>query len=135
MDHELNSEGICCTCSLRSNCLSFKNSKISGRPIVHCEEFEEFIRHAAGETQRAVAIQSNFGDTRVDLVDCPSAKGLCINCEDAEICKFADLGDEVIFCEEHSSNFEFARRARVSHGIFTDVPNLVPKNLIPGWDE
>ena len=52
MDPELNSEGVCCTCSLRSKCLSFKNSKISGRPILHCEEFDDLSENAVGEKQR-----------------------------------------------------------------------------------
>ena len=64
----------------------------------------------------------------------PSAKGLCVNCDYAEICKFAGFGDDVVFCEEHSSNSENAENDRLSHRISVDVPNLGAKNLIPGWD-
>lgn len=65
----------------------------------------------------------------------PSAKGLCVNCDDAEICKFAGFGDDVVFCEKHSSNFENAINDKLSHRIFADVPNLGVKNLIPGWEK
>ena len=78
--------------------------------------------------------QRNPGDTNENLVNSPSAKGLCVNCDDAEICKLAGFGDEVVFCEEHSSNFEVVHSHRESNRVFVDVPNLGVKNLIPGWN-
>lgn len=64
-----------------------------------------------------------------------TAKGLCVNCNDAEICKFPRFGQEVVFCEEHDSNTESEKQTRSSHKSFTDVPDLGVKNLIPGWEE
>lgn len=53
-----------------------------------------------------------------------NAKGLCINCNDADICKFPGFGGDVIFCEEHSSNFDNKRQDRFSNRMPTNVPSL-----------
>jgi hypothetical protein len=99
MDQELNSEGICCTCSFRAGCLSYKNSKISGKAIMHCEEFDDLTANAVDQKQKSVLLKRDVGDKRDNLLNSPSAKGLCVNCDDAEICKFAGFGDDVVFCE------------------------------------
>jgi len=134
MDQELNSEGICCTCSFRAGCLSYKNSQISGRAIMHCEVFDDLAVNMVGKKQKEMHMKRGTDDKGDDLVNSSSAKGLCLNCDDAKICKFAGFGDDIVFCEEHSSNFDNGRQDRLSHKNFCDVPILGVKNLIPGWD-
>lgn len=41
MPQELSIHGICDTCIYRSGCLSLKNSLREGKPIWHCEQFED----------------------------------------------------------------------------------------------
>ena len=134
MDQELNSEGICCTCSFRADCLPYKNSKLSGRAIMHCEEFDDLAANTVDKKQTEIQLNRCAGDKNETMMNCPIARGLCVNCDDAEICKFPAFGDDVVFCEEHSSNFENARNDRVSHKIFANVLNHEVKNPIPGWD-
>jgi hypothetical protein len=35
--------GLCCTCNHRCDCLSLRNSLRAGIPILHCEEFDDFV--------------------------------------------------------------------------------------------
>jgi len=51
MDQELNAQGICGTCIYRSDCLSLKNSMKEGRPVLHCEEFDNSASRKEGETR------------------------------------------------------------------------------------
>ena len=41
MVQELGDRGVCSTCIYRSNCLSLKNSMKEGKPVLHCEEFDD----------------------------------------------------------------------------------------------
>ena len=134
MDQKLNSEGICCTCSFRTNCLSYKNSKISGKAIMHCEEFDDLTANMVEKNKNEMQLQKDTGNTNDNLINPPIAKGICVNCDDADICKFAGFGDDVFFCEGYSSNFKNARDDKVSHKFFTNLPDFGVKNLIPGWD-
>lgn len=67
-------------------------------------------------------------------INCPWAKGLCLNCDDAETCKFSGFGDDIQFCEEHSSNFDTARQDNAACGNSGAGMNFGVKHLIPGWD-
>ena len=62
------------------------------------------------------------------------AKGLCLNCDDAQSCKFPGFGGEVLFCEEHSSNFDNKDRDGAFRGNAGDAPGHGVNHLIPGWD-
>lgn len=127
MNQELNFEGICCNCSFRESCLSFKNSKISGRAIMYCEEFDDLPANVAKKKKSEVKLQNDTFDTGDNTVISPSAKGLCVNCDDAGICKLAGFGDNVVFCEEHSSNFEHTRKDRNPNRNIATVPDLIVK--------
>lgn len=118
MEQELNSEGICSTCNFWPECQAYKNNHKIGKAVLHCEEFDD-------------SAASNKGG---NLAKSLSSKGLCENCDDAEICKLPGFGDYVVFCEEHSSNYDDERQNRSSHKIIADRPGLGIKNLIPGWD-
>ena len=128
MGQELNSEGICCNCSFRASCLSYRNSKITGRAIMHCEEFDDLPVNVAEKKQSDTINKSE------NKVSSPNARGLCVNCDDAGICKLPGFGDNVVFCEEHSSNFEHTRNDRAPSRNKVNVPDLGVKNLIPGWE-
>lgn len=80
-------------------------------------------------------LKNDAGDKSENLIASPSAKGLCLNCDDAEICNFPGFGDNVVYCEEHSSNFDNVKPDRLSNKSFTNPPDLGVKKLIPGWEE
>lgn len=109
MDQELNSDGICSTCNFRSECLSYKNSKKLGRPVLHCEEFDDSVASVVEKKQQMGPLTEGNESKGDALANSAKPRGLCMNCDDAEICKFAGFGDDVVFCEEHSSNFDNER--------------------------
>ncbi len=80
-------------------------------------------------------LKNDTGDKSGKLTTSPSAKGLCMNCDDAEICNYPGFGDNVVYCEEHSSNFGNAKRDRLANRNFTNTPDLGVKKIIPGWEE
>jgi hypothetical protein len=134
MDRDLNSNGICGTCHFRPECPAYKNAKIRGRAILHCEEFDDLPTTVLEKNPNNVPWKKDAGDKNENPGNSPRAKGLCVNCDDARICKFAGFGDEIVFCEEHSSNFDNALKDRTSHRIFANQPDLGIKKLIPGLD-
>ena len=84
MVQELKSEGICGTCNYRSECYSYKNSRKAGRPVFHCEEFDDSGGNVTGKKQKETpfteVIKNEDGDG--DVANPLRAKGLCINCDD-----------------------------------------------------
>jgi hypothetical protein len=134
MDQDLNSTGICGTCHFRPGCPACKNAEIRGSAILHCDEFDDLPATVLDNPSQKVESKRDAGDKWGSRVNSPRAKGLCVNCNDAEICKFAGFGEEVVFCEEHSSNFDNALKDRASHRIFANQPDLGIKKLIPGLD-
>lgn len=101
---------------------------------MHCEEFDDLTATELKKKPRKSRLKTGAGDKRDGLENLPRARGLCINCDDAEICKLAGFGGEVVFCEEHSSNFDNAGKDKAHPSIFTNMPDLGVKNLVPGWD-
>ena len=136
MDQTLKSAGICSTCSFLGNCLPYKNSQKWGKPIMYCEEFDDLSENIVpNQTRGELTPQSTAGHKNANTVILPSAKGICVNCDDAQICKFPNFGDAVVFCEEHSSKFENVRDDRydwVAHRIDAGVSNHGIENLLPG---
>ena len=122
MDQELNSKGICSTCNFFPECHSYKNSQKIGKAVLHCEAFDN---------STATMEEKNKGR---DLLNSSEAKGLCLNCDNAESCKLPGFSDEVVFCEEHSSKPDNECQDRPSHKVFAHITGLGIKNLIPGWD-
>lgn len=51
MVQELVDRGICGTCIYPSNCLSLKNSMKEGKPVLHCEEFDDSAFKREGESR------------------------------------------------------------------------------------
>jgi len=45
-----NNQGICETCMCRSDCLYLRNSSKEGRPVLHCEEFDDSSSRKEGES-------------------------------------------------------------------------------------
>ena len=129
MDKIIISEGLCRFCTARTNCFSYKNSKLSGRPIMHCAEFDNYRENALRAMHREVAGNKDSSNTNESLVKNEHAKGLCVNCNDAEICKFSCFGNDVIFCEEHNSNFQKPRDEMVSSLGLADGFNFQTKIL------
>ena len=97
MDQELNSEGICSTCNFWPACQAYTNNQKIGKAVLHCEAFDDSAATMAEKNKSS------------DLLSSSHAKGLCLNCDNAENCKLPGFGDEVTFCEEHSSTFDDKR--------------------------
>ena len=45
-----NNSGICGTCIYRSDCLYLRKSAKEGKPVLHCEEFDDSSSKKEGET-------------------------------------------------------------------------------------
>lgn len=60
-------------------------------------------------------------------------KGICLNCENADSCRFAAFGDAIVFCEEHTSNYDAKGNDRLCHKNFGNIPSIGVTNLIPCW--
>jgi len=73
MIQELNARGLCSTCIYGANCLSLKNSLKQGKPVFHCEEFDNSASKKEGERRF-------FPNTFV-TVQCFSMKNLIPGCE------------------------------------------------------
>lgn len=121
-EHSSSSEGLCCTCRFKADCLSYKNSRALGKAILYCEEFKEITRHNL--KNRVQSSQKECVDDHQLSAAAQIAKGLCVNCGDADICKLPRFGDNVVFCEEHSSNFEKSMEDRLSHRLFANKPRF-----------
>ena len=89
--------GLCCTCRNASNCMYLRSSS---RPVLNCEEFEEFPAQPAKKpTEVTMSMQSdNPGNT-------PPEKskyfGLCANCKHRKTCTFPKPAGGVWHCEEY----------------------------------
>ncbi len=60
MIQELNDRGICGTCIYGANCLSLKNSMKEGKPVFHCEEFDDFESKKEGERRYLLNTLANL---------------------------------------------------------------------------
>lgn len=133
MDHKLNAEGICRK-NMRPKRRPSQNSAKAGRTVLQGEEFVDSTATVMRKKQMEVPLTDDIRNKGGDLMNFLSAKGLCLNCEDAPICKIQGFGDDVVFCEEHSSNFDNESKDRLYHKPFADVPCFGVSNLIQGWD-
>lgn len=133
MDHKLNTEGICRR-NMRPKRRPSQNSAKAGRAVLQGEEFDDSTATVVRKKQKKMPLTDDIRDKGGDLMDSLSAKGLCLNCADAPICKFQGFGDDVVFCEEHSSTFDNESKDRLFHKPFADVPCFGVSKLIQGWD-
>ena len=89
--------GLCATCRNASTCMYLKNSS---KPILQCEEFEEFPSKPEKKPMEASMSMSknNPGGN-------PGEKskyfGLCSNCKHRETCTFPKPQGGVWHCEEY----------------------------------
>ena len=51
MVQERNAQGLCGTCIYRSDCHSLKNNMKEGKPVLHCEEFDDSAFKREGENR------------------------------------------------------------------------------------
>ena len=105
-----------------------------GTSFMHGEEVDDLAVNPVKETQKETRLESGWSHEDDERMNPPGAKGLCLNCDDAETCKFSGFGDEILFCEEHSSNFDNAGQDNAACRNADVGTNLGVKHLIPGWD-
>jgi len=87
--------GLCPTCVLEAECTF---PKTTGRPVMHCDEFEGLKTGAKAE-QRVVMAASQM--TASDLRP-RAALGLCSICDRREGCTFPKREGGVLCCEEYA---------------------------------
>ncbi len=88
MVDELNIYGICSTCNNRPECLSFQKSMQINKPVMYCEEFDNFV----------AGMEIDAGEN--EMIPGRST-GLCINCEVRKTCMLPSPEGGVLHCEEY----------------------------------
>lgn len=86
--------GICSTCRNESNCIYYQSR---GEVIHFCEEYD------GDEARLVISPKNNAGAAAapVKIEKLPAYKGLCINCEKRESCRFEKPEEGVWHCEEY----------------------------------
>lgn len=88
--------GLCSTCNYAGEC---KNATNSTAPVIFCEEFDDFVEQkdeVAPEVTKPDDQMAKVADQALNAV-----KGLCVNCEHRDSCKFPIPESGVWFCEEY----------------------------------
>jgi len=87
--------GICLTCKHCDSCMYPRDPR---RPVLQCEEYEAWesppARSAVARTQRLPAAQKGRA-AHAEL------KGLCVNCDNRDHCKYPKPEGGVWHCEEY----------------------------------
>ena len=83
--------GLCINCLNADQCSYCVNQV---KPIIFCEEF------SCTEPSEQKNISSEVSK-KVDYNRHSVLKGICINCENAEICNLQKTGSNVLYCEEY----------------------------------
>jgi hypothetical protein len=88
-------DGLCLTCNNYLNCTFTRDPK---RPVLFCEEFDDFTAPIVNVTRL-----SAFSDNRPDdgEKDTDKYKGLCVNCENRTTCNLPKPASGVWHCEEY----------------------------------
>jgi len=132
MVQELNARGICVTCIYRSDCLSLKNSMKEGKPVLHCEEFDDSASKIDSRPKKEFPGTNKEELKDVNFRKSLEVKGLCINCDDNHICKVPYFGKNVIYCEEYYLFFPVDGESRYLLNTSATIPCFSIKNLILG---
>lgn len=101
MVEELNIYGICTTCNNRSVCRSFQNSLQVDRPVLHCEEFDNFVPGMEIDDDENVKNDSYKPQVHIDELIPGRSLGLCINCENRKSCMLPSPAGGILHCEEY----------------------------------
>jgi len=101
MDAGLNIHGICSTCNSHPGCLSFQNSMQINSPVLHCEEFDNFV--PAMEIDADENGKKDFYKSPDHLYEMIPGRstGLCMNCENRKTCMLPSPEGGVLYCEEY----------------------------------
>ncbi|MCP4685112.1 MAG: hypothetical protein GY867_06630 [bacterium] len=86
------SAGLCSTCNNASTCAYFS----SRGPVQDCELFDDRSLPTGGDIKLA-AIGSAVGELPAPDIQ---VKGLCMNCEEREVCVHADPNPGIWHCEQ-----------------------------------
>ncbi len=101
MATELNIYGLCSTCNNRPECLSFQNSMQINRPVLYCEEFDNFVPGMDIDADENEKNDSYRPSDHLNEIIPGRTMGLCINCEDRKTCMLPSPTGGVLYCEEH----------------------------------
>ena len=83
--------GICTTCNNAPFCAQANNSK---HPVWLCDMFDNSV--VSKKKEKEEKVKSDFAHKYSSKY-----KGLCMNCENRETCKFATCEDGIWHCTEY----------------------------------
>ncbi len=102
MVDELNIYGICSTCNNRPECLSFQNSMQINKPVMYCEEFDNFVPGMEVDANENGEKISPKPPDHIDEMILGRSMGLCINCEVRKTCMLPSPEGGALHCEEYA---------------------------------
>jgi len=95
MSAKIKPSGICMTCKHSDSCMYLKDPKY---PVLQCEEFDPCesppAKRAVARTERRPAAQEGLA-AHAEL------KGLCVNCDNRDHCRYPKPEGGVWHCEEY----------------------------------
>jgi len=102
MHSQAKSTNICQTCIHVSECAHYQHCQEQGKAIFHCENFDDkpVLHVIENEIVHETEQISEPANTSVLYVQ-GRMKGLCINCEKRDSCKYPIRDGGVWHCEEY----------------------------------
>lgn len=93
---------ICQTCIHVTDCAHYKNCHSQGKTIFHCENFDDrpALRVADVECRDDQKLRVEPAKTGISYIK-GRMKGLCLNCENRETCKYSISDAGVWHCDEY----------------------------------
>lgn len=91
--------GVCYTCNAAPNCVQRERS--GDRPIWFCENFDNEVSPGTSYEETAVYPRPIESPTSPGVVEVTEFKGLCINCDNREVCRHAKQEGGIWHCEEY----------------------------------
>lgn len=80
---------LCSTCNHAPTCVQIKNIK---RPVLFCEEFDDYVKPVHEKVREAVSeLKEDYDKTM----------GLCCNCSNRDICTISKPNGGIWHCEEY----------------------------------
>lgn len=89
---KLELSGLCLTCNYAETCVRREHH---GKPVWYCEEFDDFQPESKGTVVREKRVAST--ETAMEAY-----KGLCLNCDNRQVCVIPKSEGGIWHCEEYS---------------------------------
>ncbi|MFH1834490.1 MAG: NAD(P)H-dependent oxidoreductase subunit E, partial [bacterium] len=105
---------LCATCNHVEIC-TFRSNWVG--PVIHCEEFDNTGAVAPDRVGKApLSAAAESGVSPGPPEENEPYKGLCVNCDARDVCRYAVSDRVVWYCEEYR---------------LAELPKLVPESLLP----